>query len=518
MYNIFNKLRQLLGVHCLEYVLNRTGLVYVQKEDDITFSHNEVCTLRQINDLVKSTRVRLIQQDLYEDQYLSLMSRYKVNNKPLFHHYREVCGGVIPQKSSDDELLNYFYSIASREYPSMLMYSIGLVARNYNYNAVYPYDHERLKGFIGNDVIDGLSNNEDGFNHALKFVTDDGISHLVNLMSLLENIITVSFQNCTFRSCFGFDDLVLEIDKQVDFLRNIACKKEGVYSSFIGIVGLNLGSIPEIKLENLVVRQFGDMQTPNTLAKMALSNRNEQGVISSYGCIAEITHRTNFIDEIKDYSSSNSKLSIYYINKYQEAFKLALIFTTFETKGFKYVFSTMGHCTSGVGNHTYSRDARPSGYISIEYSQLPTLRYWYGLLLKQDLKTVALPIRKISQAIFERNNEEDSFIDAITALEGLFGAQGETLFKVSTSVSLFLYDTYEERTASKRAIKKLYDMRSKIVHGNNDNALTHEDISNASKEVLGITLACLAKLLKDETLFKLPSHERINHIVYSDDY
>ena len=175
---------------------------------------------------------------------------------------------------------------------------------------------------------------------------------------------------------------------------------------------------------------------------MAMHNRSQNGEVTSFGCIGEVSHRTELTGDIKDYSSTNSRKTNEYIKKIQNAFSLALIFTTFEPKGFKYVFSTIGLCTSPAGNFSYNSDNRPHGMVSIEDCHLERLKMWYHLLKNNELKTVELPLRKLSQAVFERKNPTDSFIDAITALEGMFGAQGETLFKVSTSVSRFLYDSF----------------------------------------------------------------------------
>ncbi|MDH5933247.1 HEPN domain-containing protein [Vibrio splendidus] len=519
MFNIFNKLRQLLGVHCLEYALNQTNLEAIQSADGIVFNANEIAVLELLNQKIKEIRVALIQQDAYEDQYLTLLSKMESGGKPIFHLCRSLCGGEPPLRTSEtDELLNYCFQIASREYPTLLMKQSGLVAKQYNYNQKYPMDFEGFEALIGRDKISDLLNREAGLMSAIKFVTDDDISHCTQTFQLLENIITISFQNCTFRGGFTYEDLTREIAKQVLFLRQIVNNEEAEYSSFIGIVGLNLGELGELRLEDLVVRQFDDRNSPNKIAQMAMHNRSQNGEVTSFGCIGEINHRTRLIGDVKDYSGPNSRKTNEYVNKIENAFSLALIFTTFEPKGFKYVFSTMGLCTSSAGNFSYTSDNKPHGMLSIEKGHLDRLDMWYQLLKNTDLKTVELPLRKLSQAVFERKNSTDSFIDAITALEGMFGAQGETLFKVSTSVSRFLYDSFEERTKSKRSINTLYKLRSQLVHGANDSVPSHEVIEESTNQILELCFHAISKLLQDEKLLALQPHERINLIVYGEDY
>lgn len=519
MFNIFNKLRQLLGVHCLEFAMNQTNLNSIQKADGIVFNANEIAVLNLLHEKIKQIRITLIQQDAYEDQYLTLLSQTEVNCTPLFHFCRGICGGDKPiRKSETDEILNYCFEVAGREYPTLLMQQSGMAAKQYNYNQKYPTDFEKFKALITEDEISKLLNDKQHWESALKFVTDDGVSHFTQIVQLLENVITISFQNCTFRGETTYQELTCEIERQVSFLRKLVNREEAEHSSFIGIVGLSLGEVGELNFEDLIVRQFDDVNSPNKIAKMAMYNRNQQGEITSFGCVGEIIHRTKLTDEVKDYSSSNSRMTNEYIKKIENAFSLALIFTTFEPKGFKYVFSTMGLCTSPAGNFSYNSDNRPHGMLSIKECHIEKLGMWYHMLKNTDLKTVELPLRKLSQAVFERKNPTDSFIDAITALEGMFGAQGETLFKVSTSVSRFLYDSFEERTKSKKTIKKLYDIRSKLVHGANDSVPSNEVIEESTNQILELCFSVISKLLQDEKLLALQPHERINLIVYGEDY
>ncbi|MFA0521499.1 hypothetical protein AB4501_31575, partial [Vibrio sp. 10N.222.55.E8] len=165
------------------------------------------------------------------DQYLTLLSEMEAGGKPIFHLCRALCGGEpLLRTSETDELLNYCFQIASREYPTLLMKQSGLMAKQYNYNQKYPMDFEGFEALIKRDKISDLLNREAGLMSAIKFVTDDGISHYTQTVQLLENIITISFQNCTFRGCFTYDDLTREIEKQVLFLRHIVNNEEADYS------------------------------------------------------------------------------------------------------------------------------------------------------------------------------------------------------------------------------------------------------------------------------------------------
>lgn len=125
-------------------------------------------------------------------------------------------------------------------------------------------------------------------------------------------------------------------------------------------------------------------------------------------------------------------------------------------------------------------------------------------------------MNRLEYAIFERNNLEDSIVDAIIAWEGMFSEAFETTFKVTGSLSKFLNCSENPKEFHKK-LKNLYNLRSVIVHGKDDKSakkrLEQSEIEKTRNEVIKIALDCLYKLLNDDNLIKMTASERVNHIL-----
>jgi Apea-like HEPN len=75
-------------------------------------------------------------------------------------------------------------------------------------------------------------------------------------------------------------------------------------------------------------------------------------------------------------------------------------------------------------------------------------------------------IRRILRAVSERKEPEDTLIDAVIVWENLFGSSQETTLRVTMSVAWMLGTDGNNRSALCTELKKVYQQRSDIVHGN----------------------------------------------------
>lgn len=75
-------------------------------------------------------------------------------------------------------------------------------------------------------------------------------------------------------------------------------------------------------------------------------------------------------------------------------------------------------------------------------------------------------IRRILRAVSERKEPEDTLIDAVIVWENLFGAGQETTLRITMSVAWMLGTDGDNRKKLFDELKKVYQQRSDIVHGN----------------------------------------------------
>ncbi len=117
---------------------------------------------------------------------------------------------------------------------------------------------------------------------------------------------------------------------------------------------------------------------------------------------------------------------------------------------------------------TYHDDQLPrSGGEPLSSDEEALLIQWCDLVKERYDQTIAIAVKRIIGAILERVDPEDSLIDAVMATENLFGHGGttEVTFRVTTAMALLLEPDPAKRAARRRELGKIYDVRSKVVHG-----------------------------------------------------
>jgi hypothetical protein len=98
-------------------------------------------------------------------------------------------------------------------------------------------------------------------------------------------------------------------------------------------------------------------------------------------------------------------------------------------------------------------------------------------------------------AVRQRWNTEDALIDAVIAMESLFGHGGETevSFRVSTAIALLLENDAEARKSFRSRLGKIYKSRSTVVHGG---TLTGTRLHEHKEEAITVMVRCLRTLFE----------------------
>jgi len=76
-----------------------------------------------------------------------------------------------------------------------------------------------------------------------------------------------------------------------------------------------------------------------------------------------------------------------------------------------------------------------------------------------------IAMRRILGAAGNRIDPVDGLVDAVIAWENCFGTDSETMFRVTAAIACLLEDGDDSRLERLRALRKIYDKRSRIVHG-----------------------------------------------------
>jgi hypothetical protein len=131
----------------------------------------------------------------------------------------------------------------------------------------------------------------------------------------------------------------------------------------------------------------------------------------------------------------------------------------------------------------------------MDMSDEPLLRPWMDLVQRHVDPSLDLPIRRLLSALSSRDKPEDGLVDAMIALESLFGTgQGEITFRLSVALAWLLGKDGDDRNAKQKEIAVLYGLRSKVVHGGR---LTYQEAADAQLAAVSRTVEAFRTLFAD---------------------
>lgn len=123
------------------------------------------------------------------------------------------------------------------------------------------------------------------------------------------------------------------------------------------------------------------------------------------------------------------------------------------------------------------------------------VRTWCDLVNERHSPKLDLAMRRLLSALTARMQAEDGLVDAVVALESLFGTrEGEIRFRLSVAVAWLLEAENEGRSTRQRKAKELYDKRSKIVHGGH---LAGSDAEEFKQQAVQLLIEVMRTLFAD---------------------
>lgn len=254
----------------------------------------------------------------------------------------------------------------------------------------------------------------------------------------------------------------------IDILRELAAGKTVQYSSFVGLRGIRFAEFTEIIFDGAALRQYAGIENPgiHTL-RTVVSHSDEHSRYS--GHVLEVIHRTKICSHEAICNRGNSIESNRTQQDVLEKVLFSLIFSCECTRGPAPSFFEIGFPLIGPGNCGLA-DQSPGEYLLIDEAAKDNVKNWFRILRDKPIDKIKTPLQRLKYAIFERRNPEDAIVDAVIAWEGMFSEAFETTFKVTGSLAKYL-SSPEERPALLSRLKKLYQLRSDLVHGANSKLL-----------------------------------------------
>jgi len=512
----YQQLKQYVGLDLLNYILHCDKITSKSDFDKLELLPVQVEVLDDLHVKIQQCRIQFIVQGGFGDGVDFYLRQITSNGTSLFNYYRQICGGQPTSPTSTDPVISYLQQICIKEYPNLLMKSSGTSHRflwmgmnlgmsNYN-------EFIRL---VKDDVLDQVTNKKDGLDYAFQFSTTDGLEFNSQVCTACSSIITRSFYDSCNRMDYSLSSVLKAIEENIDVMRRLAKGQQATYSSFVGIRGLQFRGFEAIELPSGVLRQFRDNANPGMHTSRTVVSHSGNETEEYSGHVFEIFHSTKISSMTGATNAGNSIETNRVQEKELQKLRFAVVFSSLANYGPVPTFFEIGFPLVGIGNYAAS-DGNPANYILIDEPTKAKLVEWYNVLNNKDLKPIQTPLKRLQYAIFERRNPEDAIVDAIIAWEGMFSEAFETTFKVTGSMAKFL------RSGSKREelfgrLKKLYRLRSDLVHGGTSELLKKENIQDIRAEVINIGLECVMKIISNDRLLSMSSEERIKAILVLDE-
>ncbi|WP_462151457.1 hypothetical protein [Pseudoalteromonas xiamenensis] len=511
----FQNIIQYCGTGLINYILNPDVEILRNTDfDKLNLSKEQTSVLDDLYQKITQCRIQFVMQGGYGDGVDFYLRSLRAGKNSLFNTYREICGGGFPVIKTEDKILSFLSDICIREYPNLLVKSSTPSHHQYLNSNIGIGDYEEFIKLVKADPLDGITNKLEGLEYAFTFTTTDGLEFYTQVCTACGIIVSRAFQNACNKMSYDLESLLVELEESLNSLRKLSEGEEIIYSTFVGIKGLNFDGFDCLDLGGATLRQIDDISNPSPHTNSIIVQHTVDGGQYYSGHVFEILHKLAIRESTATKSYTMNRAVYDEQDRLIDSFKFAVIFTLLEDRGISTGFSESGFPLIQPGNYS-NGDRRPLKYLTINAKDAEDVSSWFSCLSETDLSHVQVPLKRLKYAIFERHQSEDSIVDAIISWEGMFSEAFETTFKVTGSISKYLSDK-ESREEFLSRLKKLYGLRSDLVHGKKSNLMEKEDIEELRSEVIKIGLNCLKKLLKDEGLLKMSPQDRVKQIMVMD--
>lgn len=504
-----------LGHKIIAYILNISNddaKQVLENKFELNNNHKEV--LKQYIGILKAVKIKNIDQDNINLLLFSELANAVTENKEhYFNYYRKFCGGEIPSIYTDCIIEKLVYKLAIETYPLFLLkiendfsHNIGLSQMTtsvfYNLSENKQLQDELLKDTILEQLF---SKGKNEYDTLIKSHSSAGASS-IQLALVPQLIVTKIYELMVLKREVTLDYLEKYTKSVIAMYRELATNKKLKVSSFIGFENISIPNDTYIQDTYGCIRGYDKVlyeKLPQYLRPLLYN-----GDDNYLGFVLE----TNFDYEIElDISlDENYKFPSKYHGKYDNINKikdnLSLAFTLSNDEkviGIKsrwiLIFNILSHGTSV----SYSDRIRSNNITTYSQKELETISEWYNKIHNTNDSKIEIAINRVLSATSNRNNNLDSFIDSIIALENIFGhGSGEIGFKLSMGVAFLLKNKPEEIELLQKIVNDLYSNRSKVLHG--AKKLSVEQEQEYMEKSLRIAIDCIKalylqpKLLEDK--------------------
>jgi len=143
--------------------------------------------------------------------------------------------------------------------------------------------------------------------------------------------------------------------------------------------------------------------------------------------------------------------------------------------------------------------------------RIDNLEEWARIIDSSHTPSVDIAARRLISASAQRLDRSDALIDAVMVWENLVGTSTETTFRVTAALAKALESDRTKRRSLRQSLKKVYDVRSKVVHGV---AVEQSAVNDAASQAIDIAIRAMRSCYKrGRSWLELPSTDRADSLI-----
>jgi hypothetical protein len=479
--NAIRQIVRFLGTPSVAYLLNIPDAhVRAFLEGTTTFDPTFINALQLLRPSIENARHFVPRNnDLSEHGYWFLRAMQMPDGGHLFTRIRQTFAPSESMQPSDDAVFDALVEIAKEAFPFLLLPKReGVWAPSMASGFFLPFQSSTPLGRRFTDAVCADADLSLLFPEVRQNVLEtistitcsNGFGQSMQLVGLADNLLHVAFAWMRMRNGSLFSDFTGAMQTLLSKVRALARGETALIPTVVCFHGVALpaGMRRQIKLGELCAISEGlhDLIPPPSrppmgaaenvlfgfvlVTEVELSIKISAGVILSAPMTADFQRFTDAITRKVEIVSLATSLAVERRPPVAVVHKTSLTLNPFSYGSYSWSASS------------YQTPSAPTVLTDVEWIAMGT---WCDTIAVAKDEPARIAVKRALRAMSGREQAVDSFVDAIIALESLFGDRDQIALSVAACVSKLVETDLDRRKSLFRETKKLYGRRSAILHG-----------------------------------------------------
>lgn len=494
--NPWLQIKNAFGEEFLRYVLVKDDIPDELSINSLTPEQNRAFqALLQYSNLASRCEHQIERSDIFGRLFLYVDEL----GATTAEHLRISCGGAAPEIHEDDPVTHHVLKVAAELYASFLVgLSSYLVSGYFDHSvliSIRPSLTESCRLILQDQSLSKLF---PGAGHANVQDADElysirsevfftaFTSGYLSLAALPGSVCVAAWRNCLIAGRIELNHFLHETKLILGKVRNLADGLEIEVPLVVGLSNIALEDSVAVELEKAQIVHSNSHLAKGIFGLAEAVEKSEVLLVMQAPLrVVSVQRRrgkedpyAKFDKAWKDYRQKRQDEILAVRFSMVLASKDALLspIPTFEV-----MFNPLEMNTGGWGN---SSPTSPTPAAAIDAEVARRIEDWSGKISAVELRSIRIGVRRLISAVTSRFDPGDALVDAVICWENLFGASGEAVFRVTGAMAKILEaDDSNRRNTLVKVLKKIYGVRSDLVHGNQKDYSDDVLRSNSDKAI-----------------------------------